>query len=342
MSSANNVDIEKADPVMIEKAAPLDPELPTDPNHIVVPTGNRCRSVVLFLLEVAAVTAIALAIGLGVGLFNHQNNTTPSTSTYSNNTLELLCQENRTACQMACESAMCCFDDSDDCWISKQSCGNYAPCHVLVNDGTVTQGTNETTGVVTDENTLKEGGGATLPGAGTTTSHGETLAEPNEQVEVICNSEYMEFSNITCEEACWSANCCYWTGDESCYEDNKDVCDMWKAAGCFAFSDPFGQLPEEEGGTEVGGATLSGGTVLADGETLQEPDADVEIICSSGYLEVSDITCEQACEKASCCYWTGEDSCYEDNQDVCEMWMDAGCFAFSDPFGQDPEEEQVP
>jgi len=309
------MDIEKAAPVVVEKAAPLQEQAPTP---VTSPSKTMNRLLVLAL----AVVAIALAIGLGVGLSNkHKSEPAKTSKGNSQNSeqysLELLCsRQDLDACKMACEEAMCCFDETAvDCGIPSQSCGMYAPCFVLTAKDTNTEG------------------GYTLPG-GTQDTTGE-LQEPTAQVQEICNSGYMEVSNITCEEACWEANCCYWTGEESCHDGNAEICDMWKEAGCFVFSDPFGESVSEvtEEQATAGGYTILGGTALEAGEVLEEPDSAVEAICNNGYDAEIGITCEEACIKASCCYWMGEDSCYDDNAEVCDMWKDAGCFAFSDPFG---------
>jgi hypothetical protein len=303
--STHNVDIEKAQPIVVEKAAPLQEQAPT---IVTTPAAKHKRRLIVATI---AIMFIALAIGLGVGLSKSSKNAAPAVTQSS---LELLCKDDMKACKLACQDYMCCFDETPaaDCAIPANSCGHYAPCYALLR-----QESDE------EEQTVNQGGGgASLPG-GNTGDISQGLKEPTIEVHDICNSGYMEVSDITCEEACSPANCCYWTGDESCYEDNAEVCDLWKDSGCFAFSDPW------LAGGEGGGATLPGGTVLKEGETLEEPDAQVEIICNSGYNEVGDITCEEACNPAACCYWTGEDSCYADNEAVCEIWREAGCFVFS-------------
>ena len=78
-----------------------------------------------------------------------------------------------------------------------------------------------------------------------------------------------------------------------------------------------------------GGFSIPGGIELEEGEILPEPDQDVNDICSSAAASDSDITCEEACAKAACCYWTGEDSCYDDFSATCDLWREAGCFEFS-------------
>ena len=79
-----------------------------------------------------------------------------------------------------------------------------------------------------------------------------------------------------------------------------------------------------------GGFSIPGGIELEDGEILQEPDQEVYDICgSTNNAAVTDITCEEACAKAACCYWTGEDSCYNDFSVTCDVWREAGCFVFS-------------
>jgi hypothetical protein len=310
----NNLDIEKA---VVEQPSLVRVGAAAVENQLVTPVtspsklSKRCCLVV----TVTFTLFVALVIGLSVGLSNRHNNNNKQNAA-SAMTLEELCGSSmmETSCQTVCENAMCCFDDNDEtlmnyCVVSlANECDLYEPCRVFL---------------------VKDTKGYSLPGSESQEFSG---LPPTVQVETICNSEYGQVSDITCEEACWEANCCYWTGEDSCYEEYAAICDEWKAAGCFSFSDPFSAetTSTSNSTTNGGGFSIPGGIELEDGEILQEPDQEVYDICgSTNNAAVTDITCEEACAKAACCYWTGEDSCYNDFSVTCDVWREAGCFVFS-------------
>jgi len=318
----NNLDIEKA---VVEQ--PLAAVLHVENHFTPVTSPSKLKSKRCCLVVTMTFTLfVALVIGLSVGLSNNSNNNNNNKQTSSAAmTLEELCGSSSSSmetCQTVCENAMCCFDDDKQnetlnyCVVSlAKECDMYEPCRVFV---------------------VKDTKGYSLPGGGG--SHDDDSQEfssglqpPTVQVETICNSEYGQVSDITCEEACWEANCCYWTGEDSCYEEYAAICDEWKAAGCFSFSNPFSSETTTFSNTTTGGFSIPGVIELEEGEILQEPDQEVYDICGStnNAAVTADITCEEACAKAACCYWTGEDSCYNDFSVTCGVWYEAGCFVFS-------------
>jgi hypothetical protein len=142
------------------------------------------------------------------------------------------------------------------------------------------------------------------------TESDSALEEPSAEVQTVCNGDYN--AELTCEEVCQPAACCpEYLGDDSCYAGNEDICDMWLDAGCFNLGINE-QAPEED----VGGDSDS---------ALEEPSAEVQTVCTGDYNAA--LTCEEVCQPAACCpEYLGDDSCYAGNEDICDMWLDAGCF----------------
>jgi hypothetical protein len=158
--------------------------------------------------------------------------------------------------------------------------------------------------------------------AASTTDLDSALQEPSAEVQTVCNGDYN--ADLTCEDVCQPAACCpKYLEEDSCYDGNEDICDMWLTAGCFNLG-----INEQDPEEDAGDGELVGGD---SGATLDEPTVEVETVCKGEYN--ASLTCEDVCEPAACCpEYLGEDSCYEGNEEVCDRWLDAGCFNFAVDF----------
>jgi hypothetical protein len=259
---------------------------------------NRKRGFVFLALVLAFV---GLAVGLGVGLSNKSSSKKPLPSSTNPTTasLESVCSDagDLDACRSACEAVMCCFEAPTDesCLDEESSCEHYEPCSVLMED----DGGND----------------------GIATASESTVQEPSEEVQTVCNGEYN--AELTCEKVCEPASCCpEWSGEDSCYVGNEEICDMWTAAGCFNFA--VNEQDPEDNTTDTDDVFQFGGYNNTDG-VLQQPTLLVKSVCNGEYNV--ELTCEEVCEPASCCAeWLEEGSCYVGNKEVCDLWTAVGCF----------------
>jgi hypothetical protein len=287
--STHPEDVEVAAPVAPpEEAAPAVIEKTVDPSSVPFPKNRKKKIVFVGLVF----CVVGLAVGLGVGLSNKNKRADNNPTTMmTSESVDLLCTmaEDLNACRTACEAASCCFETpADESCLEEEgdSCDDYESCLVLTEED-----------VNNDENG---------------TESGSALEEPSEEVQTVCNGDYN--AELTCEEVCQPAACCpEYLEDDSCYTGNEDICDMWLNAGCFNLSINE-QDPEEDTGD--GGYSDS---------ALEEPTLQVETVCKGDYNAT--LTCEEVCQPAACCpAYLEEDSCYEGNEEVCDMWLDAGCF----------------
>jgi hypothetical protein len=197
--------------------------------------------------------------------------------------------QNRDACELACDSAACCFGDeageTGPCFEEhRDSCDMYEACETLV------------------------------PGDGDSGDNLSLLDDPPSDLAELCSVDTQ--NRRACELACDAAACCF--GDSSgeagsCFGDFREQCAKYEA--CDTLMPGDGAATVDDTDTGAGSSMISFPAAVA----------NLDEICDPATLTADDEQrdeCEELCSEASCCFLDPDDTgfCGDTYYDECDTY----------------------
>jgi hypothetical protein len=197
-------------------------------------------------------------------------------------------KEKITACAVECEVALCCFAEENSCLQNEtNTCLSYFSCQSLID--------------LLDQIS--------------------TVPYPAQDIKKTCAESSMSDRKARdkCAQKCSKGICCFSPRD-SCFVKNVFQCLDYSPCtavinlddGTFIGNDSFLDSPPKNE-TEMD----SGNETKVD---IPPPPPNIAKVCAGDALEDEESMCFDICLKASCCA-SGEDNCYADNAEICDMYQ---------------------
>jgi hypothetical protein len=251
----------------------------------------------------------------------------------------LTIQEQRRACESACEPAACCYKpegDEDNCK-GERICESFTECNILTEKGLQDFWANQdsgTQGAATDLNSNADENNASDQSSSSELGHDE-FEEPDggENIEVngelrtkrdiekeinqkciendLSSKDYL----VACQTTCEPAKCCFVDGDNSC--KGYKFCDAFME--CQVLAGHIDELEELDGGESI---ELNG-----ESRTKQDIEKEINQKCKDSDLSIKDdlVACQTICEPATCCFVDGDNTCK--GYKFCDAFMECQLLA---------------
>eukprot|EP00594_Rhizosolenia_setigera_P005956 CAMPEP_0178950390 /NCGR_PEP_ID=MMETSP0789-20121207/6623_1 /TAXON_ID=3005 /ORGANISM="Rhizosolenia setigera, Strain CCMP 1694" /LENGTH=712 /DNA_ID=CAMNT_0020631105 /DNA_START=87 /DNA_END=2225 /DNA_ORIENTATION=- len=236
------------------------------------------------------------------------------------NNLEVICDpENNQEgiglddCIEACGAALCCIGVGDeDCSFTHQDfCNKYQPCHPFWD----MQGYHMNTGddaysdMVTSVSSTSSSEGINSPSQNG--FHSSSLEEICSHMNLLTSSGH----NL-CQAECDIATCCIGYGYD-CSETKKEMCVEFEP--CRLLWEDIGITKNIESSNKYESNGNSNDSAYEGGN-----DSSIDDICSDSSLQTEDgrKACDERCKDWTCCWASGDDSCFYERSVMCLDYMD--------------------